>query len=99
MVLFLHGLLFFFIFVKNHQLVISDVIISTGYTIFANTYYFGRVSYHLCIFLLCSVSIFVGSKYTPTLEMAVWSLDLPSLQMAMFNTILRQLNYKMNQMT
>ena len=35
MILFLHVLLFF-IFVKNDLLVISDVIICTGYTIFAN---------------------------------------------------------------
>ena len=34
--LFLHVFLFFFIFVKNHLLVILDVIICTGYTIFAN---------------------------------------------------------------
>ena len=37
MILFMHVRLFFFIFVKNHLLMTSDVIICTGYTIFANT--------------------------------------------------------------
>ena len=38
MILFLHARLFLlFFFVKKHVLVTSDVIISTAYTIFANT--------------------------------------------------------------
>ena len=48
---------------------------------------FGHIPYYLCIFYFALFQYFhdiLLKKYTPNLEMAVWSGDLPSLLMAIF---------------
>ena len=69
---------------KNKRTCNNEIINRTPVIVL--TYYFGHISHYLCIFLLCSVSIF--PRYLAEIhEMAVWSEDLPSLLMAMFNDL------------